>query len=1206
MKKATRMAVSLAAALLGAVGASATDIANGGTYTITSSSASLVCKGDATLVVKPTTTNTFTDGTQYYVTRTALVATNGTVTLDFSQCTDLPVLFTELFRADKNGKIVFKGAGKMFVGTDVLPKEPYPIAEKVQNKAFGIAAAESTDGFQGVEFVNIALLARPMPETGVSWTVRDGAILGSLAAHPFASASYAGSDKPQLTGTAVKLANFDVWMMTTNVFDTSATITVAAGRSLQIKSMMLTDTWGVTSNGTDGWEHLQDVVLEDKTSRLISRSGRGAVLRGSISGEGYVESYDNYNCNTSFYGPLTFGGPIRLPYIYDGAVSGQAGYSFFSGSVAWSEPKDILLNCGTLAFSSGLSGDIPVGTFTGHDFANSVLKMYNANQNLQIEKLVGKFSLSSDVTHGTITVADAEAGAVIRVPSYSNVKVDSQVPVAKMNVLENGSTRATYYCFDGATVAADDSLEILSADVPEGLTLNLPNGAGELGLTGGTARLRDCVAEGEAYVAENASLWLDASAAESVNAFTNASGVAQYYNGKLLAYEWLDRSPRRQWHVGNYRGFGSFNDSINPSQVTPSGNGYAAGATSVLPLYLENQLNGLPILAFSGNSATSVRAMIFKGKFISPGQNEFKPAFCIMVYGSRGGGGSALLANTNGDFARSTNSESLAVDGLDKPLIADNNNRGFEAWVNGEKVDVKDGNLLSGGWDVVSIDTKGVQVTGLGYASSNTKDGMGSSQYAEVVFFHSVPTAEARASVELYLAEKWGLADKVRAHVVKSQTVATVSGEGEVAVAGDVKLVGALPGSRISLADGAKVTYENAAAPATQAEVAAIAGCVAWFDPSDPAMLTMSTGKDSEGVVKALEVSAVANRVAGAKAPLLVGNNANAMSSRCPWLNREKRAQRSGMNWLDYSIRYKGDVNGDYMFFANKIASHGDASREETAGRMAFIVSDSVRGGGTPVIDGTDPGGSDKIKVRNNPKFSDPIWKSGTGSEVTGGKTYLNGAEVNGSSTGFTGRPEVFAFSTTSDINFCYQGYWGNSEKGNTYGEILGESLYFNRVLNEGERDTVTSYLMWKWLGMMPSGRSNFTETTLSGAGTISGVAQTALPQFADDFTGTIAFEGASLDFGVSTPDRPVEGALVAKGATLAMTGEVTLNVALENGRLKTGSYTLIDMAAFSGVTGWRLNLVGASDPNGRAKLVAEGGKVVLQIAKGGFIAIVK
>lgn len=442
------MAVSLTAALLGAVGASATDIANGGTYTITSSSASLVCKGDATLVVKPTTANTFTDGTQYYVTRTALVATNGTVTLDFSQCTDLPVLFTELFRADKNGKIVFKGAGKMFVGTDVLPKEPYPIAEKVQNKAFGLAAAESVDGFQGVEFVNLALLARPMPETGVSWTVRDGATLCSLAADPFSSSSYAGSDKEKLTGTAVTLSNFDVWMMTPNVFDTDATITVAAGRTLQIKSMTLTDTWGVTSNGTEGWEHLQNVVLEDKTSRLISRSGRGATLRGTISGAGYVESYDNYSCSTAFYGPLTFDGPIRLPYLYDGTVAGQAGYTFFPGSVAWTKPKDILLNFGTLLFSSQLSGTIRIGTFSGHGFSDSVVRAYNADQVFQVDKVAGKFSFSPDsAAASTFAVADAEEGAIIRVPSGCNVKIVSQVPVAKMKVIENGSTRATYYCF---------------------------------------------------------------------------------------------------------------------------------------------------------------------------------------------------------------------------------------------------------------------------------------------------------------------------------------------------------------------------------------------------------------------------------------------------------------------------------------------------------------------------------------------------------------------------------------------------------------------------------------------------------------------------------------------------------------------------------------------------------------------------------------
>ena len=1198
--------VALAAALGGAAGAeAATEIADGGTYTIGSTSASLVCRGDATLMVKPTETKTFPDGTQCYVTRAALVATNGTVTLDFSQCTDLPVLFTELFRADKNGKIVFKGAGKMFVGTDVMPKEPYPIAEKVQGKSFGLAAAESVDGFQGVEFVNIALLARPMPETGVSWTVRDGAVLGSLAARPFASAGYAGSDKAQLTGTAVTIANFDVWMMTTNVFESGATITVAANRTLQIKSMALNDTWGITSDGTDGWRHSQNIVLADATSRLMTRSGRGASLDGTISGPGYVESYDNYSCSTAFYGPVTFSGPIRLPYLYDKAVAGQAGYTFFANSVAWTEPKDILLNCGALIFRSGLSGDILVGTFTGHDFANSVVKMYNSAQNLQIGKLVGKFSLSSDVTHGTITVADAEAGAVIRVPSSSNVKIVAQVPVAKVNVLENGSTRATYYCFDGATVAAGDSLEILLLDVPEGLTLNLPNGADGVVLSGGKAKVRDCLGEGAAYVAENASLWLDASAAETVNAFTNSSGVQQYYNSKLLVYEWLDRSSRRQWLVGNYRGFGSFNDSVNPSLITPSGNGYASGATTVLPLYRENGLNNLPIFDFSGNNAKVTRAMIFKSKFVGPDQNDFQPAFCIMVYGSNGGGGSALLANKTGDFARSTNAGSLAVDGLDKPLIADNNNKGFEAWVNGEKVNVKNGNLLSGEWDIVSIDTRGVQVTGLGYAKNNTGDGMSSSQYAEVIFFHSVPTAEARASVELYLADKWGLMDKVTNHIVKARATAMVSGSGEVAVSGEVKLVGTLAGGLISVADGAKVTYENAAPSATKDDVAQIAGCVAWFDPSDPGMLVMSTGKDSSDRLKALEVSAISNRIVGAKAPLLVGNNPNSTSSRCPWLNQAKRAYRTGLNWMDYSIRYDGDTTGDYMYFANKVTWHSDTSREETAGRMAFIVSDSSRGGGTPVIDGTDPGGNGKIKVRSNPKYSDMIWKSGTGSEVTGGKTYLNGAEVDGTSTGFTGGPEVFAFSTTSDIDFCYQGYWSNSENKN-YGEILGESLYFNRVLTDAERTTVTSYLMWKWLGTLPAGCNNFTEATLTGSGSISGVPQAALPQFGDDFSGTISFADATLDFGISTPDQPVAGVLVAPGATLAFDGEVTVNVTPANGRLKTGSYTLVDVAAFSGVTGWRLNFVGAADPNGRAKLVVEGGKVVLRIAKGGFIAIVK
>lgn len=1193
------MAVSLAAALLVAVCASATDIADGGTYTITSSSASLVCKGDATLSVEPTDLRG-TGANRYYFTQTSVTATNGTLTLDFSKRTDYPVLFSLKFQADQKGKVIFKGAGKMLFGASKDLVEPYYIANDSQ--LFGFADAELQDGFEGVEFVNLATLACDMG--AVPWSVRDGATLMTLVPNAFASSGYQGADKASLVGDDIRLDNFDVCLMATNVFPTTATITVGAGRTLHVKSMVTTATWSMTSGSTVGWVYPQDIVLETSTSRLFPRCANGVTLAGDISGPGYLETYEDNGTSVSFKGSMSFEGPLLNNSTFvkaDGSII-NANITFDAGTVAWTAPKDVRLGQGMLAFLGTVDNPIPIGTLEGFDCDNCYIQLFETGMSLSVAKVKDRFCFTSG-SRGQMAIAAAEMGTTIKVPATATQPAVTGVPVATRRTVESDKPMI-YYLFDGATVSESDA----SVTVPSGLSLSFPNGAASVELAGGSASIgRDFVKDGRAYVAAHAMLWLDPSVTTSVQAFTNAFGAIQGLNGKPYLMEWFDQSSKKTWFVAQYRGLGAFNEGITPPIVVNGDGSFAGGALTVYPFYRTDYLNGLPIVDFSGNTAKSTRAMIFKDKYTSPSSNDFKPAFCIMVYGSHPGGGSALLANPNGDFARSTNTGNLAVDGLDKPLIADNNNKGFEAWVNGEKVNVKAGNLLSGGWDVVSIDTKQVQVTGLGYAKSNTGDGMSSSQYAEIVFLPEVPSDADRLAIELYLADKWGLAGKI----AKPQVTANLSGEGSASVVGDVKIGGSLVGSRISVADGAKVTYD-AVLPATQADVAAITDCVAWFDPSDPAMLRMSTGKDSDGKVKELEVSAVANRIVGAKAPLLVGNNANNTSSRCPWLNTAKRAQRSGMNWLDYSNRYAGDTAGDYMFFANKIASYSATSFEGTSGRMAFIVSDSVRGGGTPIFDAPDsfdsngPNGLGKIKLRKNQVHTASIWPKDTGSEVTGGKQYLNGDEVDGSTAGFTGAPEVFAFSTTEDLNFGFQGCYSNSERGNTYGEVLGESLYFSRVLTETERNSVTSYLMWKWLGRLPAGYTAFGETTLSGAGTITGVPLAALPKLSDDFTGTVELTESTLDFGVSTPDCPVEGALVAKGATLAMTGAVTLNVALENGRLKTGSYTLIDMAAFSGVTGWRLNLVGASDPNGRAKLVVEGGKVVLQIAKGGFIAIVK
>lgn len=1177
----------------------ATEIPDGGSATIDSSWKDYLCKGDATLSVEPTDLRG-TGANRYYFTQTSVTATNGTLTLDFSKRTDHPVLFSLKFRADQKGKVIFKGAGKMLFGASKDLVEPCYIANDSQ--LFGFADAEVLDGFLGVEFVNLATLACDMGS--VPWSVRDGATLMTLVPNAFASSGYQGTDKASLVGDDIRLDNFDVCLMATNVFPTTATITVGAGRTLHVKSMVTTAAWGVTSGGTVAWVYPQDIVLETATSRLFPRCANGVTLAGDISGPGYLETYEDNGTFVSLKGSVSFAGPLLNNSTLvkaDGTIV-TANITFDSGTVAWTTPKDVRLGQGMLAFLGTVGSPIPIGTLAGFDCDDCYLLLPETGMSLSVAKVKDRFCFTSD-SRGRMLIAAAEMGTTVKVPATATQPTVTGVPVATRRTVESDKTMI-YYLFDGATVSDADA----SVTVPSGMSLSFPNGAASVELAGGSASIgRDYVKDGRAYVAAHAMLWLDPSETTSVQAFTNAFGAIQGLNGNPYLMEWFDQSSKKTWFVAQYRGLGVFNEGITPPIVVNGDGSFAGGALGVYPFYRTDYLNGLPIVDFLGNTAKSTRAMIFKDKYTSPSSNDFKPAFCIMVYGSHPAGGSALLANPNGDFARSTNTGSLAVDGLDKPLIADNNNKGFEAWVNGEKVNVKDTNLLSGGWDVVSIDTKRVQVTGLGYAKSNTGDGMSSSQYAEIVFLPEIPSDADRLAIELYLADKWGLTGKI----AKPQVTANLSGEGSTFVVGDVKLGGFLVDSRISVAEGAKVTYD-AVLPATQADVATITDCVAWFDPSDPSMLTMSTGKDSEGVVKTLEVSAVSNRIAGAKTPLLVGNNANSTSSRCPWLNTAKRAYRSGMNWLDYSNRYAGDTAGDYMFFANKIASYSATSFEGTSGRMAFIVSDSVRGGGTPIFDAPDsfdsngPNGLGKIKLRKKQVHTASIWPKDTGSEVTGGRQYLNGDEVDGSTAGFTGAPEVFAFSSTGDLNFGFQGCYSNSEKGNTYGEFLGESLYFSRVLTENERNAVTSYLMWKWLGRLPAGYTTFGEATLSGAGTISGVPVAALPQLSDDFTGTVELTESTLAFGISKADEPVTGAITASGATLALPATVTVNVTLEGGRLRAGAYTLIDVAALSGITAWSLNLDGTSDPNGRAKLVVMDGKVVLQIAKGGFIAIVK
>lgn len=1179
MKARKVKTVLVALALIGVRSAQAASVTvpDGGTYTVNSSLTDLTCEGSATLTISPTAKTA--DGTRWDC-QTSILATNGTVTLDFSQfdTQGMSILFRRNIRADVAGNLVFRGPATGSVTMCFgLPDAEDVYANDPHSRAPMFAASRATaDGNFAIVFVNMFQIVAAMPDSmNGKWSVADDALALVWAADALQPIL---NYTPQ---TTARLERFDVLAMTNAVFKSAASVTVSAGRTLGLKPMYFRTGWSPSSLSAT---FDCDVILEESTSRLLCRNAANLSLTGSISGLGTVELMNNgYAATVTFRGESTFTGPLAI-WTVESANNTLMAADFPAGSVQWTSPKDVRLGRGTLIFESAAS-PVQLGTLTASELKESTVRL-TGNTQLKISQLAGQFNLDRN-SAGVVRIVAAASGSIARTTGPLTL-FDNGVDAAVVETDEGGTT-VRYLGFDGATFKqSQDELSVVSAKVPSGLTVHFPMGAGKVDLKGGTATLGDdFIQSGEALAAAQSILWLDAADASTVVALTNDQGVVQYASdGHMLPMEWLDRSSTKRWFVGQYRAYGE-NDQLKASSAW-------CNVTTVYPVCGSLRLNEMNVMDFSFFT-TSTRAMIFKDKWVTCTQNGFTPGFCVMVYGSQGGGGSALLANPNAAFAR--NATTLKSNGLDLPLIADGQ---FDAWVNGKKVDVTKGNLLSGDWDIVSIDTKKLQVTGLGFAKANTDDGTHASQYAEIIFLAEPPSAADREAMERYLAKKWGLMDKLDVDPVTTR----VTGAGTVTVKSDAVLSGGYLGS-LSVAAGAKLAVGEASC-VTAEDVAKIEGLVAWFDPSDEGSRVMSSAKDSDGNIKELEVIGVNSRVMTSAAKVLSGNNTGSTSSRAPWMNTEPRTPREGLAWLDYSNRYAGDVAGEYLYFASQVTGFDAAKTlRSVSARTAFIVSDSVRGGGMPFIDGTSATANGSIRLREKKTASSPIWQSGTATCVTEGMTYLNGESVDGAKTGFTGGPELFAFSTTENIDMSFQGLLYNSEGGAAFGEILGESMYFDRELNEEDRKDVESYLMWKWLAKLPAGRNNFTETVLSGAGRLSDVPRASLPQFGDDFTGTVTLSETALDFGISTSESPVEGALVAKGATLAMSGEITLNVAPKNGRLKTGSYTLVDVAATQGVTGWRLNLVGATDPNGRAKLVVTGGKVVLTVAKPGLILIV-
>ena len=698
-------------------------------------------------------------------------------------------------------------------------------------------------------------------------------------------------------------------------------------------------------------------------------------------------------------------------------------------------------------------------------------------------------------------------------------------------------------------------------------------------------------------------LWLDASVATSITDLTidYEDSYACYDDagtylktGETICYSnnfpfvrgWLDwRAEQTTVKMWNNR-----YDKKHPDSEP----NFHKSMHGTFPYLVTNGLNGKNYLSFgkrgvnynnvqytyaddtTKNCNFSNMSRIFMTKFASDvtvaSDCTIKPKYVIMVFGSQMGGGVGLLGDN------SSESKFVRTDGVDNPILPSDTT--MTAWVDGQPISNPGTatHVLNGGWQVITLGVNGNSVHGLGYSTSSGSNN-GGQNYAEIICIEQEITEKQRQTIEIYLAEKWGLADKYHYPDWAKQRFATVYGTGTVKLEADAKLGGAFKGT-VDL-NGKDLVIDGAALPPTDAAVDTT-DCVGWFDPDDATTCSYVENAAKSPSTRLMWLYDRLGKDDGRYA--LTG----AQKERAPWIDESAHGFGPVRRWVDYSngeISNKGSDGNTLRFRLMKNGS-GTGNVVSNEFKTIIMVQDSARGGGQPFLDGENvlAAGRPLYKERKLQACSSPIYPSGTSAVLTDGQTYLDGQAVDGTTTGFNGRGEVLSVIPNGKYAPVCFAHLKNSEnialRADSYAEIQGEILMWNRVLDETERKVVEAYLSYKWLGLANEGYSDLTAATVTGAGKVTAASAALLPKFAAGFTGTVSVPlDDGLAFTLATVDQAttVEGALDFGGGALEVPAGVTaltVSVAASGAKPHSGSYKLIGWAAKPAVT-WNLSLDG-------------------------------
>ena len=539
-----------------------------------------------------------------------------------------------------------------------------------------------------------------------------------------------------------------------------------------------------------------------------------------------------------------------------------------------------------------------------------------------------------------------------------------------------------------------------------------------------------------------------------------------------------------------------------------------------------------------------------------------KPRAAILVYGSRQGGGGALLGG-NANFLRGGTAGAHTKD----DAILKANEIGARVWVDGESVDpTRTG--LNGGWQVIAIDFGSTtnSFSGLGYGAQNYVDN-GGQAYAEVLLFDRELADAQRQQIEWRLATKWGLAAQYRGP--QGPTVrAALYGAGTVNVRTDAAISGGFAGT-ISLA-GATLTIDGALPPPEASDLDTT-GLTGWFDPdAEGALVEADTAQTAKPKSPARRVTWLYDRRYGATPTDGAFALTATSTDRAPWKDASAHGFGPARAWLDYSNVEARDWKGvtqanDGNTLRFRVAANGAWGGNVVTNtfRTLVMAQDSKYGGGQPFVDGNSvlPGAEQSLyKVRVGQTAVSPIYPSGTADVLTKGVTRLDGEAVDGSAQGFRGRPEILTVQPDGAYGpVCFE-YLYNSERlygADTRAAVQGEILMWNRRLEEDELKTAEAYLSWKWLGLLPSGYVALNGATLAGAGTVRAASLRRLPQIADGAQLAVEItDAAPLTFACSADG--VADALDLKASALTLPDACTIELTGAAKKLKAGNYPLI------------------------------------------------